>query len=320
MIVVLGACALEDDAEAPPLPGDEAGADDPVDPDDPDGDVEFDEVGDQLDVFALAPRTTRLFYGESVQGQALIYYKITPPSPNGKKAFLTFAVHGFEDAWKQDGRALYSIAHRAIRYYGNHLALLRGWTLYIVPTANPDGMRYGVNNLRESAGAYGRCTSRGKDLNRHVSDGTSLEQRRLKALFDAIEPTIAIDFHGWYNTYYGNRKIGGFFQRAFNAAYDGKPAKYCFVASSGALDCGPTLGGIFHGTTSITTDLFAEWAMRERGVPAALVEYPAPDFNLNGVFDTVWDAELGYRRMGKITLSKLWNRTRVALNNLFAGY
>jgi hypothetical protein len=135
----------------------------------------------------------------------------------------------------------------------------------------------------------------------------------------AGNPTIAIDLHGWYKTYYGDSKIGGFFQRSFNAAYARKPSKYCYVASNGVMNCGPTLGGIFHGSASITTDLFAQWA-RTRGVPAALIEYPAPDFNVNGLYDTVWDAELGHRRMGKVTLDKMWNRTRVALTDLFAHY
>jgi hypothetical protein len=314
-LALFGACAVSEDPVIVPPP-EEVDDDTP----DPDGNVEF-EVGDDVDALsALAPAATRHVYGTSVQGQSLVYFKITPPAPNGKRAFLTFALHGFEDAWKQDGRALYSIAHKAINYYGNDPSQLNGWTLYIVPTGNPDGMRFGTNNWRETAGAYGRCTSQGKDLNRHVSSGTSSEQRKLTALFDQVKPTIAIDFHGWYNTYYGNSRIGGFFQRSFNAAYDGKPAKYCFVASSGAMDCGSTLGGIFHASTSISTDLFAEWATRARGVPAALVEYPAPDFNLNGSFDTVWDAELGYRRLGKVTLQLLWSRTRVALNNLFDEY
>jgi hypothetical protein len=287
---------------------------------DVDGDVEF-VVDDDLDARPLvAAPVTRLFYGTTVEEQSLIYYRIRPPQPNGKSAFLTFAIHGFEDAWDQDGRALYSIAHEAIAFYGANPSRLAGWTLYIVPSANPDGMRFGINNWRERAGAYGRCTALGKDINRNVSAGTSREQRALKALFDELDPTIAIDFHGWYNTYYGNAKVGGFFQRAFNAAYEGKPAKYCFVASTGKMDCGPTLGGKFHGTTSISTDLFAEWVIRARGKPAALVEYPAPDFNLNGTFDTVFDADLGYRRMGKITLGKLWGRTRVALDNLFAEF
>ncbi len=275
-------------------------------------------VADDLDARALAPAVTRLFYGTTVEQQTLIYYRIRPAQPNGKAAFLTFAVHGFEDAWAQDGRALYSIAHAAIDYYGAHPERLAGWTLYIVPSANPDGMRYGINNWREREGAYGRCTARGKDINRNVSVGTSREQRALKMLFDELDPTIAVDFHGWYNTYYGSAKVGGFFQRAFNAAYAGKPSRYCYVASTGKMDCGSTLGGVFHGHTSIGDDLFAEWVLHARGKPAALVEYPAPDFNSNGLYDTVFDAELGYRRIGKNTLAKLWSRTRVALNALFA--
>ncbi|HEU0032018.1 MAG TPA: M14 family zinc carboxypeptidase [Kofleriaceae bacterium] len=309
--LLLVACSAADD---PPLDtGDDDGVDDPVDPD---GDADFD-VSDRIE--SLAPAATRHVYGTTPQGQSLVYYKLAPAAPNGKRALITFGLHGFEDAWKQDGRALFSIAHEAIAYYGNDPSRLHGWTVYIVPTANPDGMRFGINNWREGSGAYGRCTSLGKDINRHVSEGTSREQRALRALFDDIDPTIAIDVHGWYNTYYGDSTIGGYFQRSFNAAYDGKPARYCFVSSTGAMDCGATLGGVFHGTTSIGHDLFVEWAMRERGVPAALVEYPAPDFNLNGVFDSVWDAELGYRRMGKNTLAKLWGRTRVALDNLFAN-
>ena len=276
-----------------------------------------DDVDTQL---ALAPAVTRLFYGTTVEAQSLIYYRIRPPHPNGKSALLTFAVHGFEDAWAQDGRALYSIAHAAIEFYGAHPDRLAGWTVYLVPAANPDGMRFGVNNWRERTGAYGRCTSAGKDINRNVSAGTSREQRALKALFDEIDPSIAIDFHGWYNTYYGSARIGGFFQRSFNAPYAGKPAKYCFVASTGKMDCGSALGGVFHGTTSISHDLFAEWVMQARGRPAALVEYPAPDFNSNGLYDTVFDTELGYRRIGKNTLATLWGRTRVALDDLFANF
>jgi len=276
-------------------------------------------IADDLDAVPLvAPTVTRLFYGTTVEQQTLIYYRIRPAQPNGKSAFLTFAVHGFEDAWAQDGRALYSIAHAAIDYYGAHPDRLAGWTLYIVPSANPDGMRFGTNNWREQPGAYGRCTAAAKDINRNVSVGTSREQRALKTLFDQLDPTIAIDFHGWYNTYYGSAKIGGFFQRAFNAAYDGKPARYCYVASTGKMDCGSTLGGVFHGSTSISHDLFAEWVLHARNKPAALVEYPAPDFNANGLYDSVFDADLGYRRMGKNTLAKLWSRTRIALDALFA--
>jgi hypothetical protein len=290
-------------------------------------DVDSADVGDEVDLgedlseLAAGSAATRHVYGTTPQGRDLVYFKLTPANPSGRKAFLTFAIHGFEDAWSQDGRALRSIAQAMVRYFGNNPEKLNGWTVYVVPTANPDGTFAGTNNWREgTAGAFGRCTSNARDPNRNVSVGTSKEQRKLKELFVQVRPTIAIDFHGWYNTYYGNTKIGGFFQRSFNASYEGKPARYCFVGSAGSMDCGSTLGGIFHGSSSIATDLFAEWATRVQGVPAALVEYPAPDFNLNGTFDAVWDAELGYRRMTKSTLSLMTSRTRVALTHLFASY
>lgn len=312
LFVVLAACTTSAVEEEPAIDLDDGDAD---------GDVDF-AVDDNMDEKALAaPATvTRLFYGTTVEEQSLIYYRLRPPQPNGRIAFLVFAEHGFEDAWAQDGRALYSIAHKMIDYYGAHPDKLAGWTVYVVPSANPDGMRYGINNWRERAGAYGRCTSAGKDINRNVSLGTSREQRALKTLFDQLDPTIVVDFHGWYNTYYGNAKVGGFFQRSFNATYAGKPTKYCYVASTGKMDCGATLGGKFHGTTSISSDLFVHWVLNARNTPAALIEYPAPDFNNNGAYDTVFDADLGYRRMGKITLDKIWNRTRVALDDLYANY
>jgi len=262
----------------------------------------------------------RRVYGTSVQGQPLEAFEVTPTAPNGKKALLTFALHGFEDAFAQDGRALYAIAEDVIAYYGTAPERLHGWSLHVVPTANPDGMRNGTNNLRESAAAFGRCTSLGKDVNRNVSEGTSAEQRALKALFDEVKPTIAVDFHGWYDTYYGNAKLGDYFARAFNASYPAKPRSYCFVDATGAMDCGEARGGIFHASTKITTDLFAEWASRVRDVPSVLVEYPAPDLDLDGAFDTVLDPTLGRPVLRPSTHAVFWDRTRVALDDLFATY
>ena len=214
-----------------------------------------------------------------------------------------------------------AIAHKMIEYYGAHAAELNGWTLYVVPTANPDGMRYGVNNYREgTAGAYGRCTSQGKDINRNFSSATFPEHDALKALVDEIKPTIIVDFHGWYDCYYGNARIGDFFANAFNAKYAGKPSRYCFVASTGVMDCGSTLGGVFHGNTTIGRDLFAEWAISQRHIPAALVEYPAPDLDRDGTYDAVFDPVAGYTRIKSASLDLLSDRTRVALSDLFAQY
>jgi hypothetical protein len=129
-----------------------------------------------------------------------------------------------------------------------------------------------------------------------------------------------LDFHGWYNCTYGDAKLGGYFASAFNASYAGKPSKYCFVSGTGAMDCGPTLGGTFHRNTTISKDLFAEWATSQRRIPSVLVEFPAPDYDNNGRFDTVPDRALGFDRMAPATLDKMVGRARVAMNALFAGY
>ena len=263
----------------------------------------------------------KVVYGKSARGQDLVAYKLTPAQATNKTAFLVFGVHGFEDAFDHDGRALYSIAHKMIKAYDAAPNGLAGWTVWIIPSANPDGMRNGKNNLREGAGAaFGRCTSEGQDLNRQFSTSRFDEHDALKALFEKAKPNVALDFHGWYNCTYGDKRLGTYFADSFNARYAGKPSKYCFTGSNGKMDCGPTLGGVFHVNTTIGDDLFAEWASSVKKVPAALVEYPAPDLNENGQYDTVMDEALGYRRMRTSTVDIFAGRTKVALDKLFATY
>lgn len=284
----------------------------------PDGADEATETAES----ALTGVAKKVVYGQSAQGQDLVAYKLTPPRPQaGKTAFLVFGVHGFEDAFDHDGRALYSIAHKTIKAYDAAPSGLAGWTVWIIPSANPDGMRNGKNNLREGAsGAFGRCTSEGQDLNRQFSTSRFDEHDALKALFEKAKPNVVLDFHGWYNCTYGDKRLGNYFADSFNAPYPGKPSKYCFTASNGKMDCGPTLGGVFHVNTTISDDLFAEWATSVKKVPAALVEYPAPDLNENGKYDTVMDDKLGYRRMRTSTVDVFAERTKVALDKLFATY
>jgi hypothetical protein len=266
-------------------------------------------------------KVERVVYGKSALGAELAVHRITPPHANGKKALLVFGVHGFEDAWAHDGRALYAIAQRTIDHFSAHPEELGGWTAYVVPTANPDGMEHGTNNEREGApDAYGRCTSEAEDINRNFSTSKFAEHDALKALVDDSKPSVVVDFHGWYDCYYGKSQVGDYFANAFDAKYTGKPSKYCFVKSTGDMDCGSALGGTFHRNTSITHDLFAEWASSQRGIPAALVEYPAPDFNLDGTYDTVRDAKTGALAISTSTLSLLSDRTVVALSDLFAHF
>jgi hypothetical protein len=119
---------------------------------------------------ATADVTTYSTY-TSVQGQSVACYKITPSNPvSGKTIFLNFTLHGWEDAWERDGKALYSLASDVMYYYHyTNPSALNGTTVYMVACANPDGTFYGTNNYRYLSyptTAYGRCTSQHKDMNR----------------------------------------------------------------------------------------------------------------------------------------------------------
>lgn len=173
---------------------------------------------------ALTSGAAKVVYGSSAEGRELLAYKVAPAKTNGKIAIFTFGLHGYEDAFEHDGRALYSIAHKLIAHYGATPADLRQWTVWIIPSANPDGMREGENNFREgTAGAYGRCTSEGQDLNRQFSSSSFAEHDALKHLVDKVKPSVVVDFHGWYNCFYGERRVGRHFADAFNAPYAGSP-------------------------------------------------------------------------------------------------
>jgi hypothetical protein len=270
----------------------------------------------------------RYSYGTSQMGQSLVYYKITPTSTNGKKALLNYEVHGFEDAWYRDGYGLTAIANLVKAYYLTNPAALNGWTVYLNPSANPDGEIYGNNNQRESPPSttpFGRCTYNGRDINRHFSQNVCVEQLKLATLVTNLAPTIILDFHGWCNCYYaeGNGvNVGKYFQDAFNASYDGKPSMYGYVNANGSIDWGSTLGGAFHGNSTMTADMFAEWANSAKNIPAAIIEYPAPAYSNPGgqTYDTVYDSALGLNVIKPSVRDSMAERTEVALNNLFLTY
>ena len=79
------------------------------------------------------------------RGQDLKYYKFG----NGKNVFYaTFAEHGFEDLWNNDGKELTYIAERFKDYLIRigKSDIFKDWTLYVFPQANPDGANHGWTN------------------------------------------------------------------------------------------------------------------------------------------------------------------------------
>ena len=108
------------------------------------------------------------------RGQDLRYYKFG----NGKNVFYgTFALHGFEDLWNNDGKELTYIAERFKDYLirNGKSNIFKDWTLYLFPQVNPDGTNHGwTNNGPGRTTLYSSAPgNRGIDLNRNFrAEGT----------------------------------------------------------------------------------------------------------------------------------------------------
>ncbi len=140
---------------------------------------------------------------------------------------LTFAMHGFEDAWPQDGKALVEIGTDVLLAFSRNPESLKGTRLIVIPCVNPDGTWYGRNSE-----GFGRCNASGTDINRDFdfhwtscqeakyrtgnTAFTTPEAQILKELVLKEKPDIIIDFHGWLNGTYGDEEIGDYFHRAFD--------------------------------------------------------------------------------------------------------
>ena len=171
-------------------------------------------------------------YGKSGKGRDLEYYRIG----NGKKVlFSVFGVHGYEDAWNGDSQELKIIAEKAVNRlrseYNTKGIDLSEWSVYIIPSANPDGRIDGWTNY-----GPGRTTVTTKnDINRSFPTGfspyysarnytgpTALGSPEAKALYGFINKTmegatekVLLDVHGWENKTIGNPSIAKYFDNEF---------------------------------------------------------------------------------------------------------
>ena len=214
------------------------------------------------------------------RGQDLRYYKIGK-GPN--VMFAVFSVHGFEDQWNYDGQELTYIAEQ----FKNKLIQMQDmnienkWTIYIMPSVNPDGANYGWSNngpgrltLHSNAPGNG-----GIDLNRcwHIS-GTSYQTYNGRnyngtAGFQANEAAslrdfmlshqsssgrnIVIDLHGWLNETIGDSGLGSYYRSQF---------------------------GMSHHIESYGTGYLVNWARSTlRSCRSTLVEMPATVWNHSDV-------------------------------------
>lgn len=146
-----------------------------------------------------------------------------------------FGVHGYEDAWSGDSQELKIIAEKSVNRlrseYNTKGIDLSEWSVYIIPSANPDGRIDGWTN-----NGPGRTTVTTKnDINRSFPTGfspfysarnytgpTALGSPEAKALYSFINKTmegatekVLLDVHGWENKTIGNPSIARYFDNEF---------------------------------------------------------------------------------------------------------
>ncbi|PPK44663.1 amidase domain-containing protein [Clostridium algidicarnis] len=166
-------------------------------------------------------------YGKSGKERDLTAYKIG----NGNNSLVMVCeVHGFEDNFPKDGLELVNIGNDLIRSLASNGT--KGWSVYVIPAANPDGLAEGYTNY-----GPGRCTIvGGVDINRDfpigfTPHGTSRnwtgdkplsvnESKKLSEFIQGIKnktsgKMVVIDLHGWEGAAIGNPEIGQYFRNQF---------------------------------------------------------------------------------------------------------
>ena len=162
----------------------------------------------------------KIVYGHSGRGRELVAWRF---GEGENVLVLTFALHGWEDAFPRDGAALVLTANELMgeipRWNCDE------WSIYVLPCCNPDGLLYGVTN-----DGVGRCTeamylpdgslsrSKGVDINRCFPCGwEKLDEPRyyngdaplacpesacLAEFLQTVKGggmNFCVDVHGWYS-------------------------------------------------------------------------------------------------------------------------
>lgn len=164
-------------------------------------------------------------YGTSEMGKELVCHVIGDEHAE-KSLLMVFGVHGFEDDYPRDGQVLRLIAEEVIAHYEAAPDALADCCLYVVPSANPDGLLDG-----KTQNGFGRCNAKGLDINRDFpvnwkkrTDNrnktgdepfSTAEARAIRSLVEQVTPTWAMDVHGWINASYGDGAMARVFAKPF---------------------------------------------------------------------------------------------------------
>jgi len=214
----------------------------------------------------------KIVYGKSGLGVNLICEKISPDVPAKAKILMTFEIHGYEDQYPKDGQVLVDIGNSIENYFAANRSLLNKCELYIVVSANPDGLSHGITNY-----GIGRCqVSLGVNINRdfpydfkiitdsrdHTLDKpfSAPESQGLRDLITSLKPDVVIDGHGWEDKFIGDKGLAACFENTM-----------------------PMYNYHLFSFTSFNNGYFSAWAGTQ-GAKAMLLEYPSQTTKNSGVY------------------------------------
>lgn len=196
-----------------------------------------------------------IVYGTSGAGRNLYAYQYG----NGKNVMVVgFAIHGFEDNFYRDGQELVYAANQLKATLEANISTIekKGWTVYVLPTMNPDGLNDGYSH-----NGPGRCTTtyltssgslssaHGIDMNRsfpsnfisysdsrNYNGGRPLACRESAALAAFVKrvkgsgKNVCIDTHGWTQQIITSTGTGGLLYNTFHNAFSGNSYASCTYA------------------------------------------------------------------------------------------
>lgn len=223
-------------------------------------------------------------YGTSGEGRSLMAYQFG----SGKNVMvLGYEIHGYEDNYNKDGGALVYAAGQMMNLLASNQALLDDydWTVYVLPSMNPDGLISGYTNdgpgrltttYLTSSGSL--SSARGIDMNRSFPTGWTsytsarnyngpapLACRESAALAKFVQNVkgsgvnMCFDVHGWYSQIITSNGWDNVLYNTLKSAFPNNSYASCRNGS-----------GYF---TAYTTTL---------GYISCLFEYPSNVYSLQG--------------------------------------
>ena len=223
-------------------------------------------------------------YGTSGEGRPLMAYQFG----SGKNVMvLGYEIHGYEDNFDKDGGALVYAAGQMMNQLASNQALLDDydWTIYVLPSMNPDGLISGYSHNGPGRLTTSYITSSGNlsyakgiDMNRSFPTGWTpyasarnyngpapLASRESAALAKFVQEVrgdgvnMCFDVHGWFSQIITSNGYDNTLYKTLKAAFPGNTYASCRGGS-----------GYF---TAYTTTL---------GYTSCLFEFPSDVYSLQG--------------------------------------